>query len=105
MRISDWSSDVCSSDLSAEPASDHQLTFARSYAAAAHHASALDDLEALLDGSLTFDGLAVDQDLRWVLIGALARAGRFDEEQIAAELARDNTIPGQENAADRKSVV
>ncbi|HEY9565828.1 MAG TPA: aminopeptidase N, partial [Nocardioides sp.] len=94
-----WEEGLRSLLASAEPASDHQLTFARSYAAAAHNASALDDLEALLDGSLTFDGLAVDQDLRWVLIGALARAGRFDEEQITAELARDNTISGQENAA------
>ncbi|NYG58307.1 aminopeptidase N [Nocardioides daedukensis] len=94
-----WEEGLRSLLASAEPASDHQLTFARSYAAAAHNTSALDDLEALLDGSLTFDGLAVDQDLRWVLIGALARAGRFDEEQIAAELAQDNTISGQENAA------
>ncbi len=83
----------------AEPGSDHQLTFARSYAAAARSEQALDDLVAVLDGSLAFDGLAVDQDMRWTLIGALARRGRFGEEEIAAELARDQTISGQEKAA------
>ncbi|HET9498802.1 MAG TPA: aminopeptidase N [Marmoricola sp.] len=83
----------------AEPGSDSQLTFVRSFAAAAHGDEALDDLAALLDGSLVVDGLAVDQDLRWTLVTGLARAGRFGESEIAAELGRDNTITGQENAA------
>ena len=34
--------------MAAEPGSDHQLTFARSYAGAAHTDQALDDLEGLL---------------------------------------------------------
>jgi aminopeptidase N len=83
----------------AEPGSDHQLTFTRSFASAAHTDAALDDLEALLDGSLVIDGLTVDTDLRWTLLGGLARAGRADEERIAEELRRDNTISGQERAA------
>src|SRR3546814_8308754 len=40
-----WEEGLRSLLASAEPARDHQLTFARSYAAAAHNASALDDLE------------------------------------------------------------
>ena len=48
----------------------------RSYAGAARSDVALTDLEELLDGTLTFEGLAVDQDLRWVLITGLARRGR-----------------------------
>ncbi|HEY6933728.1 MAG TPA: aminopeptidase N [Marmoricola sp.] len=83
----------------AAPGSDHQLTFVRSYAAAAHSTDALADLEGLLDGSLTFEGLSVDQDLRWVLLTHLARAGRADEARIAEELERDRTISGKEHAA------
>ncbi|MGH3411802.1 MAG: aminopeptidase N [Marmoricola sp.] len=95
----EWESGLRKLVEQAEPASDHQLTFARAYAAAAHSDQALADLEALLDGSLSFEGLAVDQDLRWVLLTGLARAGRADGDRIAAELAEDNTITGQENAA------
>ena len=54
--------------MTAEPGSDHQLTFARAYAGAAHSDQALADLEGLLDGSLDVDGLAVDTDLRWTLL-------------------------------------
>jgi aminopeptidase N len=87
-------------DLLAEaaPDSDQQLTFMRSYAAAARSEEAVADLEALLDGTLTFDGLAMDQDLRWALIGGLARLGRAGD-RIEVELARDNTISGKEHAA------
>ena len=83
----------------AAPGSDHQLTFVRSYAAAAQSDEAAADLEALLDGSLTFEGLTVDQDLRWVLLTHLARLGRADDGRIEAELQRDRTISGQEHAA------
>ncbi|MET3963222.1 aminopeptidase N [Marmoricola sp. OAE513] len=78
--------------------SDQQLTFARSYAGAARSEAALTDLEEILDGKLSFEGLAVDQDLRWVLISALARRGRAGD-RIETELAADNTISGKEHAA------
>jgi aminopeptidase N len=94
-----WESGLRELLLAAEPGSDHQLTFARSYAGAAHRDAALDDLIGLLDGSFTIEGLAVDQDMRWVLITALARAGRFGEAEIDAELEVDKTISGQEQAA------
>jgi aminopeptidase N len=45
------------------------------------------------------EGLSVDTDLRWTLVSALARLGDADADEIAAELARDNTISGQESAA------
>ncbi len=83
----------------AEPGTDHQLTFARAFAGAAHSDEAIADLEAMLDGSLTFDGLSVDQDLRWTLLNNLARLGRVDDSRIAEELAGDNTISGKEHAA------
>ncbi|MGL5809290.1 MAG: aminopeptidase N [Nocardioides sp.] len=79
--------------------SDHQLSFARAFAAAAHGPAALDLLDALLEGAETMPGLGMDPDLRWTFLGALAANGRADEERIEAELARDNTISGQERAA------
>jgi len=82
----------------AAPGSDHQLTFGRAYAGAAHSDTALAELEALLDGTFAPEGLAVDQDVRWTLIAALARAGR-EGGRIEAELEKDNTISGQERAA------
>ena len=79
--------------------SDHQLAFVRAYAAAARSDEALDRLAGLLDGSHAYDGLAVDTDLRWTLLKSLAARGRADQNRIAEELARDNTISGQERAA------
>ncbi|MBZ5737372.1 aminopeptidase N [Nocardioides mangrovi] len=84
--------------LAAEPGSDQQLTFARTFAAVAHTDAAIADLEALLDGGLEVEGLAVDQDLRWLLITALAVNGR-EGMRIDAETRADNTISGQEHAA------
>jgi aminopeptidase N len=88
----------------AEPGSDHQLAFARAYAAAAHSDDALDRLAGLLDGSVSVDGLTVDTDLRWTLLKSLAARGRADQGRIDAELARDNTISGQERAAAARAM-
>jgi aminopeptidase N len=84
--------------LAAEPGSDQQLTFARTYATVAHTEQAVADLEALLDGDLVIESLAVDQDLRWSLITALAVNGR-EGDRIGTEETTDNTISGQEHAA------
>jgi aminopeptidase N len=94
-----WESGLRELLMGAGAGSDHQLTFARSYAVAADSPQALADLSGLLDGGLAIDGLAVDTDLRWVLVTHLARAGAIGAKRIAEELQRDNTISGQENAA------
>ncbi len=94
-----WESGVRDLLLAAEPGSDHQLTFVRAYAGAAHTDRAVADLRGLLDGSMTIDGLDVDTDLRWTLVIGLARAGAADEARIDEELERDRTISGQERAA------
>jgi aminopeptidase N len=83
----------------ATPGSDHQLAFARAYAATAHTDAALGFLSGLLDGSAVLTGLDVDTDLRWTILTALAGNGRAEQERIEEELARDNTISGQEHAA------
>ncbi len=85
--------------MAAEPGSDHQLTFARTYAATARSEQALDDLQGLLDGSLVLDGLSLDTDLRWAVLTGLARGGRAGDELIDQELSHDHTISGQERAA------
>ncbi|WP_306916917.1 MULTISPECIES: aminopeptidase N [unclassified Arthrobacter] len=79
--------------------SDAQLQFVKSYALLARSAGQLDNVAGLLDGSLALDGLAVDQDLRWELIASLVVGGRAGQEQIGAELERDNTATGQNAAA------
>jgi aminopeptidase N len=98
-----WESGLRALIDGAAPESDHQLTFVRAFAGATHTDGAIADLKALLDGDLAFDGLEIDQDLRWSIIGGLARAGAFGEAEIAAELERDNTISGQEKAASARA--
>jgi len=89
---------------SAAGGSDHQLALLRSYASAAGSAEAQDFLAGLLDGSQSLEDLAVDTDLRWTLVSALARTGRFGDDDIDAELARDDTISGREQAAAARAM-
>jgi len=79
------------------PGSDLQLTRVRAFAETAGPQQAA-RLEAVLDGSDVPAGLAVDTDLRWTLVRALAALGRLDEAAVDAELARDRTALGQRNA-------
>ncbi|MBD8607672.1 aminopeptidase N [Aeromicrobium sp. CFBP 8757] len=83
----------------AEPGSDHQLALVRAFASAA---STPERLRSILAGEL--DGLTLDTDLRWTIVTALARIGDADEAEIAAELERDNTISGQENASAARAI-
>ena len=97
-----WEGGLRELALAAEPGSDQQLTFVRSYAAAAHGDRALDDVAGLLDGTWEIEGLSVDQDLRWSLVTSLAAAGRAGS-RIEDELAGDATISGQEHAAGARA--
>jgi aminopeptidase N len=83
----------------AEPGSNAQLIFARSYAASLVSDEGKAEVAGLLDGGVTIQGLDVDTDLRWVLLVGLAKSGAVGDAEIDAELARDRTISGQENAA------
>ena len=87
----------------AEPGGDAQLLWVRGYAATADRPEDLAVLQALLDGSQTFPGLAVDTDLRWHLLTALAEAGVADEEAIAAEERRDPTDIGVRRAMSARA--
>ncbi|UZX05492.1 aminopeptidase N [Arthrobacter sp. CDRTa11] len=85
--------------------SDAQLQFIKSFALLSRSSSQLDKVAGILDGSLILDGLTVDQDLRWELLTSLVVGGRFGQEQIDAEMARDNTASGQNAAAQAKAAI
>ncbi|WP_345206380.1 aminopeptidase N [Fodinibacter luteus] len=83
----------------AQPGSDAQLQLV---AAAAALTTAGDDpasARALLDGTEVLEGLAVDFEMRWTLLTALAAAGAADADEIDAERAREDTATGRERAA------
>ncbi|MFE2432293.1 aminopeptidase N [Streptomyces sp. NPDC059373] len=87
----------------AAPAGDHQLAWARAFAATARTKEQLDLLAGLLDGTETIEGLAIDTELRWALLQRLAATGRADEPEIAAELERDATAAGERHAATARA--
>src|SRR5690606_1266542 len=76
----------------AAPGSDHQLALARGYGKSVLSDEGLDFVRGLYDGTITLDGLVLDQDLRWTVLKSLAYAGRAGEADIDAELERDQTI-------------
>ena len=79
----------------APPGSGHQLAWARCFASLATAERDLRVLRGLLDGSGGIDGLDVDQEMRWTLLGSLAAAGEADAAEIGRELARDDTASGK----------
>ncbi|MGW0552141.1 aminopeptidase N [Streptomyces altiplanensis] len=79
----------------AEPGSEHQLTWARFFAATACRDADFQLLRGLLEGTARIDGLEVDQELRWAFLGPLVSHGVADEKAIDAELARDDTASGK----------
>ncbi|MFF4959552.1 aminopeptidase N [Streptomyces sp. NPDC001222] len=98
-----WTEATLAHLRAAEPGSDHQLAWARAFAATARTPEQLDLLEALLEGSQTIEGLVVDTELRWAFVERLAAVGRFDEPEIAGELTRDKTAAGERHAATARA--
>jgi aminopeptidase N len=98
-----WTDATLAHLRAAEPGGDHQLAWARAFAATARTPEQLDLLEALLDGSHTVEGLAVDTELRWAFVERLAAVGRFDEAEIAGEYERDKTAAGERHAATARA--
>jgi aminopeptidase N len=94
-----WTAATLEHLKAAAPGSDHQLAWARAFATVARTPEQLDVLAGLLDGSVSYEGLAVDTELRWALLNRLAATGRAGEEEIDAELKRDPTSAGEQHAA------
>jgi len=84
---------------SALPGSDAQLQLVSTFAGFAHGATDVSWVRDLLEGRAVLDGLAVDTEMRWTLLTALAAAGAADESSIELERRRDNTATGRERAA------
>ncbi|MER5974251.1 aminopeptidase N [Streptomyces sp. NPDC002055] len=98
-----WTGTALEQLRAARPGSDHQLAWARAFAATARTDAQLDLVSGLLEGTETIEGLAVDAELRWALLQRLAATGRADEKAIAAELERDRTSAGERHAATARA--
>ncbi|MFF2655309.1 aminopeptidase N [Streptomyces sp. NPDC058045] len=98
-----WTEATLAHLRAAEAGGDHQLAWARAFAATARTPEQLDLLEALLEGTQTIEGLTVDTELRWAFVGRLAAVGRYDEPEIAAEYERDRTAAGERHAASARA--
>ena len=89
----------------AQAGSDKQLQLVRAVAAHAVTGEQLDIVAGFLEGTSALEGLDVDQDLRWDLLTGLVAAGRFGEDRIHAEEARDRTTTGRERAAEARAAI
>jgi aminopeptidase N len=91
----------------AAPGSDAQLAYVRALAGVATADDDLALLAGLLDGSVVLDGLTVDTELRWALLGRLvSRCYRgFGAAEINTELARDATDAGARHAAACRAAI
>ena len=87
----------------AEPGSDAQLIIAKTLIGAARTESACELIRGWLQNEEVPTDLAVDTDVRWLIVATLARRGVFGEEEIATELERDNTNTGAERAAGARA--
>lgn len=90
-----------------QPGSDHQLAFVNALCSSVLSPNHVAVLETLLDNepaAVNLAGLAIDTDLRWRIVTALARAGVIDADGtetpfIDAEAANDPTAAGRRQAA------
>ncbi len=80
----------------AEPGSDAQLAWARALGAAAERsADRADDIRGILAGAVPAPaGLALDPELRWAWLVALAATGHASEDDADAELEADPSAQG-----------
>jgi aminopeptidase N len=79
----------------AKAGSDAQLQFVKFFAQFARSDEQLGNVSSLLSGETKLASLAIDTDLRWELVTALAVGGRISSELLDQELANDNTANGQ----------
>jgi aminopeptidase N len=91
--------------LAALAGSDHQLAYARAFASVAASPSDLELISGLLSGDTVVDGLAVDTDLRWILLRRLVSRGVMGEAEIDAELSSDATDAGERHAATCRAAI
>ena len=91
--------------MRADPGSDEQLQFFKSFAGFACNQTQLGFVADVLDGTSDVPGLKIDTDLRWELLTDLVAMGWRGEADIDAELVRDNTLAGTEKAAGARAAI
>jgi aminopeptidase N len=82
-----------------KPGSDLQGAWFRCAAVTSETTEALQQLRALLDHESEIEGITVDREMRWLLLGVLAAAGTADSGRINAEIAQDPTDIGRRRGA------
>jgi aminopeptidase N len=89
----------------ADPGSDHQLTLVNALTTSLLGKPELDALAGWLAGDGVPEALAVDTDLRWRLLQALAAHGVTGEDEITAEQDRDATATGRRQAERTRALL
>ncbi len=87
------------------PGCDLQLQLVKAAATYARTPQQLDRLRGLLDGSDPMPGLEVGTDLRWELLTALVCGGAVGEDEISAEVERDDTATGHRAAEGARAAI
>ncbi len=100
-----WAAKAEEALRAAEPGSDHQFAWAHAFLAAASSPHHVEVARTLLDGSAPIEGLAMDTDLRWSVLHALAALGAVTEQDLEAELDRDPSAAGQRAAATARALM
>ena len=89
----------------AAPGSDEQFQLVNSWLGYGQGDDFEADARGLLDGTVTLDGLEIDNNMRWGIIVALASAGFETAEQIDAELAKNETTENRQFAYMAKGAI
>ena len=91
--------------VSASPASDTQLAAVQALAGVKLEAAHLAEIAGWRDGSAPLDGLTVDTDLGWTLLGALVAHGVAGPAEIDAAAAADSTASGERSATQMRALL
>ena len=91
--------------VAAEPGSDLQLIYARTYVGAVAGGDDAARVRGWLEARDVPPRLAIDHELRWLIIRRLAIIGAADDELIAEELRGDATSTGEESAAAARTAM
>ena len=91
--------------VAAEPGSDTQLAAVQALAGARLDDAQLATIAGWRDGSGPLDGLTVDTDLSWTLLGALVAHGKAGTTEIDAAAAADSTASGQRRATTVRALI
>ncbi|WP_027341498.1 aminopeptidase N [Hamadaea tsunoensis] len=100
-----WFAEAAATRIRTAPSPDLQLAWASLLARLATKPADLGLIEDLLEARTTIEGLTVDTELRWALLGALVRTGRAGAARIDAERERDRTTAGEEYALGARAAL